>query len=531
MRLGKSLPLVLFLAGTSVWGLEVSSFDGSDEVLLVESVVPRPQTWVPLPDPWIIPRKIVVDWGPLSPDEVATLSLRLDLLWRPAGISWSSRVGPEQSSLRFHVASALPRGESEYTLRISASGIDISASRADGRFAALMTLTQLFTVSPTPRTGRGFPGLEIHDWARFPWRGLMVDSARHFLPVDEILRILELMALHKMNRFHWHLTDDQGWRFPVSGWPRLTEVGSQRVEPDGTLTAGFYTVDDIRRVVNFAAARQIVVVPEVDLPGHASAALAAYPELSARGLPRPVPTEWGVADGVLSLGRSSVDRFTHDVLRTLVELFPGPWIHWGGDEVFRSPWVRNSESQRWLQKNNIQSTDGAVALFWRNLAQATLVAGKVPLGWDDVATYDPPSGTLIQWWDDPARANRALGNGLSVIVSVKESLYLDYPEWAGDPDQAWWMPTLTLEDIASVPFLPEGSSTDHQGQIVGLEATLFSERVEAPRWGRKLFPRLALVAEQAWTGVPGGAPQWDLRIAVHRERLEAWGVGMPEPVR
>jgi len=360
---------------------------------------------------------------------------------------------------------------------------------------------------------------------------LMLDSSRHFQSLDTLKSVLELMALHKLNRFHWHLTDDQGWRLEVPGWPKLTEVGAWRVEANGRRSGGFYTAADVRDVVAFAARRHIVVVPEVDLPGHSSAALAAYPELSATGNPREVPLDWGVADGVLSLGKPEVSRFTDDVLATLVALFPGPWIHWGGDEVYRTPWMHNPESLAWMKKVHAATPDQAMAAFWNDLAQKTLVSGRVPIGWDEVAAYHPPEGTVVQWWDTSPRAGLALAEGHPVIASWKETTYLDYPEVGSDGDRASWMPIKPLAQIAAQSFWPPGTPESQRNQLVGVEAGLWTERAPEQRLGRKLFPRLALVAELAWRGVPGGVPGWRSRIDDHRERLEAWGVGMPPPVQ
>jgi hexosaminidase len=458
--------------------------------------------------------------------ERQSLADRLDRTWAPVGRRWAPVKPRQTADLRFVSG---PPGEA-YTLTVDSSGVTVAASEPAGRFYALVTLAQLFPPRARAVEAVTVAGGKIVDRPAYPWRGLMVDSARHFQSVAALEGILELMALHKLNRFHWHLTDDQGWRLEVPGWPLLTAVGAWRTE-GGQAYGGFYTAADVRRVVAFAALRHIEVVPEVDVPGHSSAALAAYPELSASGKPRPVPTDWAVADGVLSVGRPAVKRFTGDILATLVDLFPGPYIHWGGDEVFRHPFLQNPESLAWMRLVKASTADQAVAAFWNDLARRTLAAGKVPYGWDDVAASAPPAGTLIQWWDDPARARNALEAGYSVVASWKETTYLDYPEWDGDGDRAWWMPVQTLGRVASQPFWPPGTPVQARSHLVGVEATLFTERAPEPRLGRKLFPRLALVAELAWRGVVGGVPGWPARIEAHRTRLAAWGVGMPPPVR
>lgn len=493
-----------------------------------KTVVPEPRLVRLDPGVWSVGPEILVGWGPVSGTERDDLAERLNLVFAPIGRTWRPAVPGESASLTFSGTGATGEG---YVLEVGASGVVIGASGAPGRFYALVTLIQLLP----PRARASDPvevrRLRFSDAPEFSWRGLLLDSSRHFQSVETVEWVLERMALHKLNRFHWHLTDDQGWRLEVPGWPRLTEVGSRREEVDGSVHQGYYTAADVRRIVAFAARRHITIVPEIDLPGHSSAALAAYPELSALDLPRQVPPDWAIADGVLSVGRPSVDRFTSDLLTTLIELFPGPWIHWGGDEVFRNTWMRNTESLEWMRRVQAPTPELALAAFWNDLARRTLAVGKIPVGWDEAALHRPPPGTVVQWWDDPARALQALKDGHSLIASWKETTYLDYPEWEGDGDRAWWMPVQSLESVASQPFWPPGTSESARRLLLGVEATLFTERAPETTVGRKLFPRLALVAELAWRGVPGGVPGWEQRIEAHRERLEAWGVGMPPPVR
>ena len=497
--------------------------------------VQRWATVVPLPvhreagaGAWTVAPTVLVEWGPVVGAERADLADRLDRSLAPVGRQWRTARPRETPSLRFGGEGGSGEG---YTLMVTSSGVAAGSADPAGRYYAVVTLAQL--LPPRARsveTVQVPSGLYV-DAPAYGWRGLMLDSSRHFQSVTTIEMVLELMALHKLNRFHWHLTDDQGWRFEVPGWPRLTEVGAWRTEADGRRSGGFYTADDVRRVVAFAARRHIVVVPEVDLPGHSSAALAAYPELSATGGPREVPLDWAVADGVLSLGRASVTRFTRDVLATLVGLFPGPYIHWGGDEVYRNPWLRNPESRAWMKAVKASTPDQALAAFWNDLASQTLAAGRTPIGWDEVAEFATPLGTVVQWWESSPRILTALKAGHPFIASWKEATYLDYPELDGDGDRAFWMPIQTLARVAAQPFWPPGTPEASRNLLLGVEAELWTERAPEQRLGRKLFPRLALVAELAWRGGPGPVSGWVGRLEAHRTRLEAWGVGMPPEVR
>lgn len=492
------------------------------------SLVPLPVQGNPQAGEWSVDRTVLVDWGPVEGPERQDLSDRLDRVWGPVGRLWRPARPGETPSLWFRAEGGAGEG---YSLQVTAAGVVVKATDPEGRFYALVTLTQLLPPRARLTDPVKVAAGSVADLPACAWRGLMLDSSRHFQTVETLETVLELMALHKLNRFHWHLTDDQGWRLEVPSWPRLTEVGAWRVEVDGRRSGGFYSASDVRRVVAFAARRHIVVVPEIDLPGHSSAALAAYPELSATGAGREVPLDWGVADGVLSIGRASVTRFTDDVLATLVALFPGPYIHWGGDEVYRTPWMRNPESLAWMKGVKASTPDQALAAFWSTLARKTLAAGRTPVGWDEVAAFDTPVETIVQWWDTSPRALDALKAGHPLLVSWKESAYLDYPELDSDGDRAFWMPVQTLAKTSRFPFWPPGAAESDRPAILGLEAGLWTERAPESRLGRKLFPRLALVAELAWRGNPGGVPGWADRIAEHRARLEAWGVGMPPPVR
>jgi len=473
---------------------------------------------------------VTVDWGPVPPAEALDLADRLGRILTPLGRNWRPVRPGAPADLRFAAAPGDPAGEA-YRLTLGPTGAEVRASDPEGRFYALVTLTQL--LPPRARTSDPAAAAAgvVDDAPSFRWRGLMVDSARHFQRVETLEWVLELMALHKLNRFHWHLTDDQGWRLEVPGRPRLTEVGAWRTEADGRRSGGSYSTADVARIVAFAARRHIVVVPEIDLPGHSSALLAAYPELSGDGRPRSVPLAWGVADGVVSVGRPAVEAFVAELLAAVAAQFPGPWIHWGGDEVYRHPWLKNAESQGWMRAHRVTGTDDTLAAWWNALARQTLAAGKVPLGWDEAALFAPPAGTVLQWWDDPARALVALKAGHPIISSWNQALYLDYPEVDSDADRAFWMPVRTLASVAAHPLWPPGTPDDQKPLLWGLEAELFTERVTEGKIGRKLFPRLALVAELAWRAIPGGVPGWEDRVADHRPRLEAWGVGMPPPAR
>jgi hexosaminidase len=251
-------------------------------------------------------------------------------------------------------------GEEAYRLRVGASGADLTARAPHGLFHAVQTLLQLRPASP----GQGFPGVEIEDAPRFPWRDLMLDSSRHFWPVPFVRRVIDLMAMHKLNRFHWHLTDDQGWRVEIRKYPRLIGTGAwrrrsqtnhKRDEPatfDEVPHGGFYTRDDIRAVVEYAAERYITVVPEIDMPGHMQAAIAAYPHLGS-GAEAEVSDNWLISPRVLHPRESTV-AFMQDVLAEVLEMFPGPYVHVGGDECDKTEWRESPEMQALIRAHGLE---------------------------------------------------------------------------------------------------------------------------------------------------------------------------------
>ncbi|WP_394552876.1 family 20 glycosylhydrolase [Agromyces sp. MMS24-JH15] len=393
-----------------------------------------------------------------------------------------------------------------YALEVGADGVRIDAADAAGAFWATQSLRQLLPAAieggdaAEPADGWTAPAVSIEDAPRFAYRGAMLDVARHFLPVEDVERYVDAIALLKLNVLHLHLTDDQGWRIEIPGWPELTGIGaSTSVGGDG---GGAYTADDYRRIVAYAAERHVNVVPEVDLPGHTNAALSAYAELNCDGVAR-TPYE-GVEVGFSSLCASpqraeATDRFLADVTRAVAALTPGPWLHVGGDES--------------LSTSREDYLDLA-----RRITSAAAATGKTVMGWHELgASRDLPAGTVGQYWsftepeDDAADLTRSfVEQGGRVVMSPADVAYLDmkYPDdpqtprgdrlgqdWAKGPttlDEAYaWEPT------AIVPGIGEA-------EVLGVEAPIWTEtmsRIEDVEF--MAFPRITAIAEIAWSPRPG----------------------------
>jgi hexosaminidase len=420
---------------------------------------------------------------------------------------------PEASDLEFVVAAgSAPGGATEgYTLEAGAGGVRLSADTAEGLFRGTQSLRQLLPAeieradaAGAPDGGWIVPAASVADAPRFAYRGAMLDVARHFMPVEEVLRFIDAISLLKLNVLHLHLTDDQGWRIEIESWPELTGIGaSTSVGGDG---GGFYTKDDYRRIVEYAAERFVTIVPEVDLPGHTNAALSAYPELNCDGV-APAPYE-GVEVGFSSLCASpsraeATDRFLADVTREVAELTPGPWLHLGGDE-------------------SLATTADDYRDLVRRMTQAGAATGKTLIGWHEMgASRELPAGTVGQYWSfvepegDAAELARSfVEQGGRIILSPADVAYLDM-KYVDDPQgplgrelgQDWAKGPTSLDEAYAwepadiVPGLAEA-------HILGVEAPIWTETLSSMSDVEFMaFPRIAAIAEIAWSPAADTGPR------------------------
>lgn len=405
----------------------------------------------------------------------------------------------------------------EYVLEISSEGIAIRGGSPSGVRWGLQSLSQVLigraNEQPGSETFR-LPGLRIADKPRFAYRGAMLDCCRHFFTVEEVKSFIDLMFLHKLNTFHWHLTDDQGWRIEIRKYPLLTQVGSMRKETlighiqkskeyDGMPYGGYYTQDQIREVVAYAAARGITIVPEIEMPGHAQAALAAYPHLGCRGEGYEVRTTWGISKEVVCLGNDAVYDFFRDVLDEVAGLFPGEIIHIGGTRPRRTTGnsVRNVRlaSASWAWSLNGSCRD----ISWqRKMEEHLRSRGKRILGWDEILTAGVTSGAIVMSWRGPAGGIKAASMGNDVVMAPNTNFYLDYyqttdPAANGEPLAIGG--SLPMEKCyAFEPFDKLDECTKRH--ILGLQANLWTEYIDSfDKAQYMLLPRLAALSEIAWS--------------------------------
>ncbi|MEO8480098.1 MAG: family 20 glycosylhydrolase, partial [Gemmatimonadota bacterium] len=298
-----------------------------------------------------------------------------------------------------------PRADDEsYHLTATGTGVLVEAPAEAGVLWGVQTLRQLLEPDGT---GWQVAGVEVTDAPRYPWRGAMLDVGRHLFSIEYILEHLDWMSRHKLNVFHWHLTEDQGWRLAIDAYPRLTEVGGWRTEADGSRYGGWYSKSDVRRVVARARVLGITVVPEIEMPGHARAALAAYPDLGCTTDSLPVPSNWGVFSDVLCPGKESTFTFLETVLGEVLELFPSHYIHIGGDEVPKQRWIACASCQEIIHRENLGDEHGLQRWMIARIGRWLAERGRVLIGWDEILDGGLPAGAMVQAWQGSDRIAKA----------------------------------------------------------------------------------------------------------------------------
>ena len=406
-----------------------------------------------------------------------------------------------------------------YSILVSSGNAVVRASGSDGVLYAVQTLRQMLPAAiygthAAEKEKWYLPCCEISDKPRFAWRGMHLDSSRHFWSVDEVKRYLDVMAMYKLNRFHWHLTDDQGWRIEIQAYPLLSQVACWREgtmvghdfsSNDGIRYGGFYTQDEIRDVVAYAAARGITVVPEIDLPGHMLAAMSAYPELGCTGGPYATWTIWGVSDQVLCVGKESTFRFLEAVLSEVAELFPGEYIHIGGDECPKGAWKECPDCQARIRELGITGDDRFSAEQYlqnyvtKRIQDFLATKGKKVIGWDEILEGELAPGATVMSWRGTAGARQAAAKGFDTILTLTSHCYFDYlqsEDRAAEP--LGFDGVVTLDKIYSLDPL-DGIALDQAHHVLGVQANLWTEYISTPEHLEyMLLPRLLALSEVQW---------------------------------
>lgn len=410
-------------------------------------------------------------------------------------------------------------GDEAYRLAVAPGAVRISASTAAGAFWGVQTLRQL--LPPEFENLRGarpasweLPAVRIEDSPRFRWRGSLMDVSRHFFPVEFVERYIDLLSRYKMNVLHWHLTDDQGWRLEIRRYSRLTGVGAWRREADGSRYGGYYTQDDVRRIVEYARRRNVTIVPEIEMPGHSQAAVAAYPDLGCTGDSVGVATTWGVKKEILCAGKDGTFDFIEDVLDEVVSLFPSEYIHIGGDEVPKDRWKDCAPCQAVIEREGLGDESGLQRWFIGRVQAMLRERGRQLIGWDEILEGGLVPGATVQVWRDTAHATAAVRLGSHVVVSPTSHAYLD-----ASPND------LPLERVYGFEPVPSALTPDESAMVLGGEGNLWSEYITTANFDLMAFPRILAMAEVLWSeGTRRYDDFLDRLRAGHYPRLRAIGV-------
>jgi hexosaminidase len=394
-------------------------------------------------------------------------------------------------------------------------------------------------VSPTPVTGVtwSLPAVTIEDTPRFKWRGVMMDTSRHFMPKAFVERFVDLMASYKLNTFHWHLTDDQGWRIEIKRYPKLTEVGAWRKETraghegpnagfDGVPHGGFYSQQDIREVVEYARERFVTIVPEIEMPGHAQAAIASYPELGNTHEPIAVGTVWGVYKNIFNVDDSTI-RFLQQVLDEVIRLFPGQFVHVGGDEAVKDQWKASPSAQVRIKALGLKDENELQAYFTKQMDAYLTKKGRRLVGWDEILEGGLAPGATVMSWRGVNGAIAAAQAGHDVVMTPNNAMYFDHyqsRDTAREPLAIGGF--LPLETVYAFDPIPPVLTADQARHVLGVQANIWTEYIPTPQQFEYMaFPRTLALAEVAWS--PAAArnlADFSARVDVDLERLKRLGV-------
>jgi len=436
-------------------------------------------------------------------------------------------------------------GEEGYQLSVTPARIAIRAFRPAGAFYAVETLRQLlppdiFRAAPVAGVSWVVPAVEIEDWPRFSWRGAHLDVSRSFMPKEFVKKYIDLLALHKLNRFHWHLTDDQGWRIEITKYPLLTSIGAWRRQSlvgvqhayrdttqwvyDNIRHGGFYTQDDVREIVAYAQARFITVVPEIEMPGHAQAAIAAYPWLGNTGQQLEVLTHWGVDANILNPLDSAI-HFMQDVLTEVLTLFPSHWIHTGGDEAVKDQWKTSALAQARIRELGLRDENHLQSWMTAQMSQWLAGRGRSLIGWDEIlegGTEGLAPNAVVMSWRGIDGGVAAAQAGHDVVMTPTSNTYFDYyqsQDTAREPLAIGGF--LPLETVYAYEPIPPALDSLQARHVLGTQGQIWTEYQRTPKNVEYMvFPRLVALSEVAWT--PRGQKDFaDFRgrLAKHLARL------------
>ncbi len=461
----------------------------------------------------------------------------------PVPVSEEAAAGAADSTITFLLtdgADSTPPGR--YRLEVTPASVVVAAPTARGLFYGMQTLRQL--LPPHVEGGLGakaaaaawaIPAVVIEDEPRFGYRGMHLDVARHFFPVSFIKKYIDLLAMYKFNRFHWHLTEDQGWRIEIEQYPRLTEVGACRDSSmvghysaqtyDGAEYCGFYSQEEVREIVDYARQRHVTVIPEIEMPGHARAALAAYPELGCTPEALPVATTWGIHEEIFC-PKEETFTFLENVLTEVMELFPSEYIHIGGDEAPKDQWEESEVAQAVIEREGLEGEDELQSYFIRRIEAFLNENGRQLIGWDEILEGGLAPEATVMSWRGIEGGIAAARQGHDAIMTPTDFLYFDYYQADPETEPVTIGGYVPLRKVYGYEPIPEVLSEEEAEHILGAQGNVWTEYMKTPQKVEyMLMPRMLALSEVVWS--PAAARDWGrftMRLAPQLRRLDAMGV-------
>jgi len=528
---------IILMAG----GCKSGSAPDPDKTL---AIIPAPVSIQGLKGDFVISEKTRIILAPADDETKLAADFFANLVRNSTGISLTVEEGKRAAKGSvFMILDTAIENDEGYELTVTHKKVIIRGGSAAGLFYAVQTMRQLMPPEvESPSIVEGLvltiPACEIKDEPEFGYRGMHLDVGRHMFPVAYIKRYIDMIALHKMNRFHWHLTEDQGWRIEISKYPNLTTTGAYREETlighggrrpfefDGKPYGGFYTKDEVKEIVEYARSKFITVIPEIEMPGHAMAALASYPELGCTGGPYEVQTRWGVFDDVFCAGKEETFSFLEDVLAEVIELFPSEYIHLGGDECPKTRWEKCPLCQKRMKEEGLRDEHELQSYFIQRIEKFVLSKGRKIIGWDEILEGGLAPEATVMSWRGTTGGIEAARQKHDVIMTPSTYVYLDYYQCEPQGEPLAIGGYLPLEKVYSYNPMPEELTPEEQKYILGVQGNLWSEYLNTPdQMEYMAYPRMFAVAETGWT--PNQLKDFEdflARIEVLKKRYDTIGI-------
>jgi hexosaminidase len=483
-------------------------------------IIPAPSSLVAMPGTFSFEKNTAIIVSPLNEETKKAAGFLASMVKKSTGIDLQVKEGKKahRNTIFMSIDSTTGVGPEGYVLEIKSNKIILLAPSAAGLFHGVQSVRQLLPPQVESLDGKSdisefiMPQCYIKDEPRFKYRGMHLDVCRHIFPLDEIKKYIDIMALHKMNTLHWHLTDDQGWRLEIKKYPKLTTVGSIRKETlvghaherpekfDSTPYGGFYTQDEAREIVKYASERFINVIPEIEMPGHAVAAITAYPVFSCTGGPFEVETKWGVFPDVFCAGKDTTFSFLEDVLSEVMNIFPSPYIHIGGDECPKDRWKVCPYCLRRMKEEKLDSVGKLQSYFVKRIERFVVSHGRHIIGWDEILEGGiAPEATVMSWRGiDGGVAAAKLGH--DVIMTPGGYMYLDHYQSREEGQPLSIGGYTPLERVYSFEPCPTELTDIQNKHILGLQGNVWTEYISTPSHLEYMaFPRAFAIAETGWT--------------------------------